>query len=126
MSGRGVDVVSVNGKGSYKVALRVALDTMASELFHVGFGVNDHSAIAIAEASERTDQNIAVYATGGENTDFVRRLANRKRIHAIAAFFPKFVGERAIDILWAALRGQPMPESVFTPYVILDAETLRD
>lgn len=55
VSGWGVDVVSVNGKGSYKVALRVALDTMASELFHVGFGVNDHSAIAIVEASERTE-----------------------------------------------------------------------
>lgn len=115
MSGRGVDVVSVNGKGSYKVALRVALDTMASELFHVGFGVNDHSAIAIAEASERTDQNIAVYATGGENTDFLGRLANRKRIHAIAAFFPKFVGERAIDILWRHCGGNRCPNPCSRP-----------
>jgi DeoR/GlpR family transcriptional regulator of sugar metabolism len=124
--GDNVDVVSVNGQGSYKAALRVALDAMASEPFDVGFGVNDHSAIAIAEAAERIDQDIAVYATGGENADFVGRLANRRRIRAIAAFFPELVGEHAIDILWGALKGCQMPEAVITPYTILDADTLGE
>lgn len=120
------EVVIVNGQGSYKVALRVALDAMASDPFHVGFGVNDHSAIAIAEAAERCEQSIAVYATGGENADFVGRLANRRRIRAIAAFFPELVGEQAMDILSGALSGRPMPDAVTTPYAILDPESLSD
>ena len=125
--GDDVEIVTVNGQGTYKVALRVALDAIASsEAFHVGFGVNDHSAIAIAEAAERTDQTISVYATGGENADFVGRLANRRRIRAIAAFFPELVGEQAIDILSGALTGQPMPEAVTTSYAILDPESLKD
>lgn len=125
--GHDVDVVSVNGQGAYKSAFRVALDAMASSgPFHMGFGVNDHSAIAIAEAAERAGQDIAVFATGGENADFVGRLANRKRIRAIAAFFPELVGEQAIDILLGALSGQQMPETANTPYAILDAETLGD
>lgn len=125
--GDSVAITTVNGQGSYKVALRVALDAMASSPpFHAGFGVNDHSAIALAEAAARSDQDVAVYATGGESADFVGRLANRNRIQAVAAFFPELVGEQAIDILAAATAGHDMPEAVITPYAILDAETLDE
>ncbi|MCR9138941.1 MAG: substrate-binding domain-containing protein [Alphaproteobacteria bacterium] len=125
--GRDCDVVSVNGQGSYKTALRVALDAMASSgPFQAAFGVNDHSAIAIAEAAARGEQEIAIYATGGESAEFVGRLANRNRIRAIAAFFPERVGEQAIDVLANTLSGQPLPETVTTPYAILDADTLGD
>ena len=121
------EVVTVNGQGTYNVALRVAQDAFASSgSFDVGFGVNDHSAIAIAEAAARSDYDIAVYATGGESADFVGRLSNRRRIRAIAAFFPELVGEQAIDIMVAAIAGQPMPNIACTSYAILDADTLGD
>lgn len=125
--GGDADIVTVNGQGSYKAALRVALDAMAaSEPFQVGFGVNDHSAIAIAEAAARSDQEIAVYATGGESPEFVARLANRRRIKAIAAFFPELVGERAVDSLMEALSGQGIPATATTDYAILDADNLGE
>ena len=121
------EIVAVNGQGTYKVALRVAQDAFASSgPFDIGFGVNDHSAIAIAEAAARSDSDIAVFATGGESADFVGRLSNRRRIQAIAAFFPELVGEQAVDLMAAAIAGQPMPDIASTPYAILDADTLED
>ena len=121
------DIVAVNGQGTYKVALRVAQDAFASSgPFDIGFGVNDHSAIAIAEAADKSDSDIAVFATGGESADFVGRLSNRRRIQAIAAFFPELVGEQAVDLMAAAVAGQPMPDIASTQYAILDADTLED
>ena len=125
--GERAEIVTVNGQGSYKIALRVAQDAMASPgAFDAGFGVNDHSAIAIAEAAARMDQNIAVYATGGESAEFVGRLANRRRIRAIAAFFPELVGEKAIDTIVAAMDGAPLTALDPTGYAILDAGNLGE
>jgi DeoR/GlpR family transcriptional regulator of sugar metabolism len=124
---RPCEIVSVNGRGAYKTALRVASDAIASSgPFDVALGVNDHSAIAIAEAATQFDQNISVFAMGGESAAFVARLANRRKICAVAAFFPEKVGERAIDMIVGALQGQTLPELAITPHAIVDADNLEE
>ncbi len=122
-----LQVVSVNGQGSYRVSSRVIGDAMASsEEFDVVFAVNDHSAIAAAEVAERAGQQVAIYATGGEAPDFVARVAEDGPIRAVAAFFPEVVGERAIDMVAAALTGERSEDAGPTPHVIVTAATLGD
>ncbi|MEO1678699.1 MAG: substrate-binding domain-containing protein [Pseudomonadota bacterium] len=122
-----VAVVAVNGQGAYRTATRVIADAMAtSEPFDLIFAVNDHSAIAAAELSERAGRAAAIYATGGEAADFVASVAEDGPIRAVAAFFPEVVGDRAIDMVARALRGEEETGDEATPHVIITAETLEE
>ena len=120
------EIVNVNGQGSYRVATRVVTDALASsDPFDIVFAVNDHSAIAAIEAADKIGLSIALYATGGEDPDFVARVAEEGPIRAVAAFFPEVVGTRAIDLIAALRTGQPFPEDGFTPHQVVTAETLH-
>lgn len=120
-------VVAVNGQGSYRVAMRVVADAVAStEPFDVVFAVNDHSAIAAVEVSEGQGHSTAIYATGGEAADFVARVADSGDIRAVAAFFPEVVGDRAIDLVAQEISGQLSKDTDPTPHVIITAENLLE
>ncbi|ROU02608.1 substrate-binding domain-containing protein [Histidinibacterium lentulum] len=122
-----VEVIRVNGQGTYRQALRVALDAFKSHPdISIVFGVNDHSALAGIEAAERTGTPVRVYATGGENPSFIGRLAEDGPLRAVAAFFPDVVGALGVDLLAGALSGAPLPERATTPHAILTRETLAD
>lgn len=120
-----VQITSINGQGSYRVALRVARDALASsEPFDIAFAVNDHAAVAAAEAAARLGSEFALYATGGENPDFVARVADAGLLRAVAAFFPEVVGACAVDRLALALAEKAEPDGAETPYAIITAKTL--
>lgn len=121
-----VDVVSINGQGSYRVALRVATDAFASgEPFDMIFAVNDHAAVAGAEAAAKHGAPVAIYATGGENPDFVAQVAAGGPLQAVAAFFPEVVGTCAIDRLVVALAEGRAPAGTTTPHAIITGANLE-
>lgn len=120
-----VEVVFVNGQGSYKVAFRLAMDAYAlGDPFDVIFAVNDHAAIAGADAAARHDAAVRIYATGGENADFLARVGDGGPIRAIAAFFPEIVGALAVDVVAAALDDGLTPAPIVTPHAVITAQTL--
>jgi DeoR/GlpR family transcriptional regulator of sugar metabolism len=121
-----VKFIRVNGQGSYKSALRVALDAFkTNEDISVVFGVNDHSTLAGLDAAERAGLKVAAYATGGENPDFVARLADDGPLKAVAAFFPEIVGARGIDLIADALAGRALPDPALTPHAIITGDSLE-
>lgn len=123
-----IETTTINGQGSYKVALRVAMDAFASaaEPFDMVFAVNDHAAVAAAEAAAQHSARVKLYATGGENPDFVAEVASDGPLRAVAAFFPEVVGVMAIDRIAAALNQPSAPDGTETPHAIITAETLED
>ncbi len=121
-----LEVTSINSQGSYRVALRVATDTFASDdPFDMIFAVNDHAAIAGVEAAAKRGARVALYATGGENPDFVAQVAANGPLRAVAAFFPEVVGTCAVDRLAVALAEGTAPARSTTPHAIITAENLR-
>lgn len=121
------EILRVNGQGSFRQALRVALDAFKSNPeIGVVFGVNDHSTLAGIEAAERTGTPVQAYSTGGESPDFVGRLSEPGPLRAVAAFFPDVVGAIGIDLLADALAGRPLPEAAITPHAILTPENVTD
>jgi DeoR/GlpR family transcriptional regulator of sugar metabolism len=122
-----VEFIRVNGQGSYRQAYRAALDALRSRPdISVVFGVNDHSALAGIEAAKSAGAVVKVFATGGENPEFVGRLAEDGPLCAISAFFPDVVGTRAIDLMADALAGRDLPERAITPHALLTASSLDD
>jgi DeoR/GlpR family transcriptional regulator of sugar metabolism/ABC-type sugar transport system substrate-binding protein len=122
-----LDITSINSQGSYRVALRVATDAFASgEPFDMIFAVNDHAAIAGAEAAAKRGAHVALYATGGENPNFVAQVAANGPLRAVAAFFPEVVGTCAVDRLAVALAEGAAPAPSTTPHVIITPGNLRD
>ena len=120
-----LNVIHVNGRGSYRTALRVALDAFeVNDGIGVVFGVNDHSALAGAEAATRSGRRVSVYAIGGERADFVAGVAEEGPLKAVAAFFPEVVGARGIDLVASALSGAAMHAEATTPHAIITAENL--
>lgn len=126
-------VLRVNGKGSYKPALRVAADAMSANVnpdavgpIDIAFGVNDHTALAIMEAAKAAHQTIRIYACGGEHPSFVGQLAEQASLRAVSAFFPTVVGAYAIDLIAYALRGNDIVDQAVTPHVVLTAQNLDD
>ncbi|MHA3980586.1 substrate-binding domain-containing protein [Halovulum sp. GXIMD14794] len=121
-----VEFLRVNGQGSYRQALRVAQDAfkLRPEIAMV-FGVNDHSALAGMDAAEKSGAQVEAFATGGENPDFVGRLAADGPLRAVAVFFPEIVGEWAIDLMADALAGRALPDPAITPHAILTGATLE-
>ena len=90
---RPVEVLSVNGQGSFRVALRVTMDALQSRPdIDIAFAVNDHAAQAAIEATKRLGRALAVYAVGGESPEFVGRLAEDGPLRAVCALFPETVG----------------------------------
>jgi len=122
-----VNVTRVNGQGSYRPALRVALDALrTNEAIAVAFGVNDHSAIAAIDAGADVMRPLAVYATGGESAEFVARLRDGGPLRAVSAFFPEVVGARAIDLAMECLAGGAPGAAVRTPHEIVTAANADD
>ncbi|MEM1360430.1 MAG: substrate-binding domain-containing protein [Pseudomonadota bacterium] len=122
-----LQIVAVNGRGSYRVATRVISDAMASsEPFDLVFAVNDHSAIAAAELSERENRPLGIYATGGEAADFIARVSEDGPIRAVAAFFPEVVGDKAIDLITKSLNGVSEKDTEPTPHLIITSDNLED
>ncbi len=122
-----IEATSINSQGSYRVALRVATDAFASdEPFDMIFAVNDHAAIAGAEVAMKRGAHLAIYATGGENPNFVAQVAAKGPLRAVAAFFPEVVGTCAIDRLAVALAEGTAPAPGTTPHVIITSGNLRD
>ena len=120
-----LNVIHVNGRGNYRTALRVALDAFeVNDGVGVVFGVNDHSALAGAEAATRSGRRVSVYAIGGERADFVAGVAEEGPLKAVAAFFPEVVGARGIDLVASALSGAAMHADATTPHAIITAENL--
>lgn len=125
-------VLRVNGKGTYKTALRVAADAFSTydaiseDTITIAFGVNDHSALAAMDAATQAGRKVGVYACGGEHPSFVGRLAEQGSLRAVAAFFPTVVGAYAVDLIAHALRGNELAEDALTPHVLLTAENLTD
>jgi DeoR/GlpR family transcriptional regulator of sugar metabolism len=121
-----VRVVSVNGQGTYKVALRVAQDALlADPAIGLIFAVNDHSAIAGIEAAARSGRHVRVFATGGESPAFLGRLAEAGPLCGVAAFFPEVVGRRAIDLAVGAMTGTPADPTI-TPHAVITPANLTD
>lgn len=122
-----LDVTSINSQGSYRVALRTATDAFASgEPFDMIFSVNDHAAIAGAEAAAKRGARVALYATGGENPNFVAQVAASGPLRAVAAFFPEIVGTCAVDRLAVALIDGKAPARSTTQHAIITDENLRE
>ena len=122
-----ITVTRVNGQGSFRPALRVALDALkTNESITVAMGVNDHSALAAIEAGERVGRHLKVYATGGENPNFIGRLAEAGPLRAVAAFFPTVVGRRAIDLVADALTGRTLDDKAISPHAIITPACLAD
>lgn len=120
-----IDTTQINSQGSYRIALRVATDAFASSpSFNMVFAVNDHAAIAGIDAAERHGVDVRLYATGGENPEFVSKVANRGPLKAVAAFFPEVVGASAIDRMASAIAdGGPLIDQ-YTPHAIITADNL--
>jgi len=126
-AGRAATVIHVNGRGSYRPALRAVQDAFdADPAISVVMGVNDHAALAAIDAAETRGRAIAVYATGGESPDFVGRLGAGGALRAVAAYFPEIVGARAVEVIAHVLSGAPAPAEVITPHALITAATLDD
>ena len=127
-SARGeVEIIRVNGQGNYRQALRVAMDAFKSrDDISIVFGVNDHSALAGIDAAQRTKTPVRVYAAGGENPEFVGRLAEDGVLQAVACFFPDVVGALGVDMIAAALEVGGSPAPKITPHAILTRRTVHD
>ena len=122
-----IEIVRVNGQGTYRHSLRVALDAFrANPAISVVFGVNDHSVLAAMEAAQQTEAEITAYATGGESPDFVGKLADDGPLRAVAAFFPDVVGAIGIDLIADALSGTELPTAAITPHAIVTRANLRE
>ncbi len=118
-------ILTVNGQGTYRSALRVAREALqANGDIAVIFGVNDHSAIAGRDAAREAGSKALIYATGGERPEFVAEVAASPQIRAIAAFFPEVVGTVAIDAIAARLSGQDLPDTLITPHRIIERHNL--
>ncbi|MEM8591311.1 MAG: substrate-binding domain-containing protein, partial [Pseudomonadota bacterium] len=122
-----VTVVTINGQGSYRAAMRVTTDAFASsEPFDVIFSVNDHSAVAGAEVAAKQDADVKLYVTGGESPDFVGQLADDGPLRAVAAFFPEVVGATAVDRIARALAEGRAPDGSVTPHALITADNLNN
>ncbi|MEZ5666036.1 MAG: DeoR family transcriptional regulator [Alphaproteobacteria bacterium] len=122
-----VDVVRVNGQGSYKPALMAALDAFETTPgLNVVLGVNDHSALAGLDAARRLDRTVSVFAVGGESPGFVGQLAEGGPLRAVAALFPEVVGFRVIDVIALARDGRREADVGATPHKVLTAETVGE
>ncbi|MEM1432134.1 MAG: substrate-binding domain-containing protein [Pseudomonadota bacterium] len=119
-----VRIVRVDGQGNYRTAIRVAEDAVGAVPPDIVFGVNDHSAQAGLDATERAGLDVEVYAAGGERADFIGRLAEDGPLQGVAAFFPEVVGARAIDALAEGLATGFPPQLSPTPHAILTPGTV--
>lgn len=113
--------IRVNGQGVFRAAKRVAVEALrANPDISVAFAVNDHSAIAMLEAAEREARDIAVYAAGGEDPDFIARVQDGGPLRAVAALFPQVVGiaavEHALDMIADA---SAETASIITPHRVI-------
>lgn len=122
-----VHVARVNGQGSYRPALRVAIDALKTqENISVAFGVNDHSALAAIEAAQKLNRHLDVYAAGGESPNFVKKLGQAGLLRAVVAFFPEVVGVRAVDLVANAMRGATLPAQAITPHAVVTPQNLAE
>lgn len=122
-----LQILRVNGHGSYKQSLRVAQDAFRTEpRISTVFGVNDHATQAGIEAASRTGIVVKAYGMGGESPDFLARLQSDDALFAVAALFPDLVGRIGVDLIAAAFDGTDLPDAAITPHAILDAENLLD
>jgi DeoR/GlpR family transcriptional regulator of sugar metabolism/ABC-type sugar transport system substrate-binding protein len=121
---KGAQFFFVDGKGSFKTALKVATDAFrAEDLINVVFGVNDHSTIAGLEAAFQTGAEVEAYAVGGESAEFVARVSETGPLKAVSAFFPEAVGAIAIDVVAGLLAGEQIGSRT-TPHRIVTADNL--
>lgn len=122
-----IDSWRVDGRGRFRVALSACLDAFTVHPdINVAFGVNDHSILAALEASDRRGIDaVHGFGVGGEGGLLFEVLQSGRKLRACAALFPEIVGALSIDVLANALSGEPMPEEVRTPHVVLTPETLN-
>jgi len=118
----------VDGRGIFRSALRASLDALqAHPDINVLFGVNDHSILAALDAADRLGfDGVSGFSIGGEGGALLDALVAGGRLVACCALFPELVGQRAVDVLAAALGGGPMPAEVKTPHAILTRANLGD
>ncbi|KAJ56033.1 hypothetical protein ACMU_09730 [Actibacterium mucosum KCTC 23349] len=122
-----VQVTRVNGQGSYRPALRVAVDALKAQTrIGVAFGVNDHSAMAAMDAAQKLGRALDVYAAGGESPNFVAKLAEQGALRGLVAFFPDIVGQRAVDLVAGVLAGAAQPGSCETPHAVITPQNLAE
>ena len=118
----------INGQGHFRIARRVAVEALrANPDITVGFAVNDHSAIALIEAAEQEGRDLAVYAVGGEDPDFIARVTDDGPLAAVGALFPESVGvigvEAAIDMIGAVT---PSVEPIITPHRVVTGDNFDE
>lgn len=118
----------IDGEGTFRKALRVSLDALAAHRdIDIIFGVNDHSVLAAIEAADRLGlDHVRAFSVGGEGDVLFDMLASGSRLKAVAALFPEVVGAKSVDVIADAFAGQPMPETVRTPYAVLTPQTLSE
>lgn len=123
-----VSTLRVNGQGHFRVAKRVATEALRTRPdITVGFGVNDHSAMALVEAAEREGSDLSVYSVGGEDPRFVARVKKDGPLQAVAALFPEVVGAVAVDTIVEMMTGRKARmEPVLTPHQIVTADNFDE
>lgn len=118
----------VDGRGRFRDAFNVSLDAFTVHPgINVAFGVNDHSILAALEASDRRGlADISGFSIGGEGGALFEVLRTGRKLKACAALFPEIVGTLSVEALAKALSGEPLPERIATPHVVLTTDNLGE
>jgi DeoR/GlpR family transcriptional regulator of sugar metabolism len=124
----GLSVVTVDGRGLFNEAYRVALDALrVHSNINVIFGVNDDSVLGALQAYldlERDPQHLSACNVGGEGKTLLDVLYRGGPLKACLALFPEVVGQKTLESIVHLMAGTPLSSPVITPHAVLTPETL--
>jgi len=120
-------VQRVPGNGQRDKALKAAQDLLqANPDLDAIFGINDDSALGALAALESAGLQDKIVIVGYDGTPEAREtIAAGTALKADAVQFPKRIGHKAIKIIAAHLRGEPVPEVAPVEVGFIDAASLK-
>ena len=123
-------IYRVTGDGLRDVSYKLAADALTVHPdINVLFGINDDSALGALDAFRAAglDESQLIAVSFGFEGDAAKNLmAAGSPYKAGIAMFPELVGRLCIDASICAYQGSPLPDRVFTPYVLVTDDTLDE
>lgn len=122
-------IIQINGQGLSKIAKNMAADALSVHPnINVIFGINDDSALGALEAYRAAgldERKLLVVSFGFEGEAAKDLLEQEGPYRASVAMFPELVGHICINAALCAYHGHPLPEHLFTPFMIMTPKNLE-
>lgn len=123
-------IYRVNGRGSRDVSRQVTLDALAIQPdINIIFGINDASALGGLDAVREIgleESQLLIVCLGLEGNATRNLMISDSPLRAAVAMFPEVVGRACIDAAVCAYNKGALPERIYTPFVVVTAETLYE